>query len=398
MPRSFDFITTTKSSWEGVETMRRNDLYDDGIRVVRSPSLLSLNTFEQDVSLFPLSSDPDCSLIDGDIDPYAPLSINEGITLSRHLEKESSGITNNHVYNDAQCPERVSLSDRSESSSIPSHRVSSQESCSTNSHNSDNSYSNYCGGYVRHQQNIHQRLQEQRFHNNLVSLLPTPLKVPSLSPTFAPLPFRTTSKTTQLPLLTSSVVSPSAGQYPLESDAKDSEDELNEQRFKPFHEEKWALRYKELLAFHKENGHAAVPHTYPPNPQLARWVKRQRRQYKLRGENKASTMTTDRLEVLKEIGFIWDSHDVNWQEKLTALAKFRKEHDHCNVPSNYKDKKLATWVKCQRRQYKLYWDGKPSSMSESRIQILEKVGFEWEIRSASRRNPLKAARKLELTR
>jgi len=194
------------------------------------------------------------------------------------------------------------------------------------------------------------------------------------------------------------VVSPSAGQYPLESDAKDSEDELNEQRFKPFHEEKWALRYKELLAFHKENGHAAVPHTYPPNPQLARWVKRQRRQYKLRGENKASTMTTDRLEVLKEIGFIWDSHDVNWQEKLTALAKFRKEHDHCNVPSNYKDKKLATWVKCQRRQYKLYWDGKPSSMSESRIQILEKVGFEWEIRSASRRNPLKAARKLELTR
>lgn len=168
-----------------------------------------------------------------------------------------------------------------------------------------------------------------------------------------------------------------------EDDDDDDEDEDGDglNRFKPFHEEKWTLRYKELLLFHSQHGHAAVPHTYPPNPQLARWVKRQRRQYKLREDGKSTTMTTERLEMLSSVGFIWDSHDVNWREKLYCLTVFRKEAGNCNVPSNYKDKKLATWVKCQRRQYKLYCDGKPSAMNPDRIKVLETIGFEWEIRS-----------------
>jgi Helicase associated domain len=66
-----------------------------------------------------------------------------------------------------------------------------------------------------------------------------------------------------------------------DDDDDDDDDDSNQNRFKPFHEEKWSLRYKELLAFHKKHGHAAVPHTYPANPQLARWVKRQRRQFKV---------------------------------------------------------------------------------------------------------------------
>jgi len=166
----------------------------------------------------------------------------------------------------------------------------------------------------------------------------------------------------------------------VDDDDEDDED-MGNHRFKPFHEEKWSLRYKELLQFHKQHGHAAVPHTYPDNPQLARWVKRQRRQYKLRQDNRQSTMTAERLEMLNSVGFVWDSHDVNWREKLDSLMLFRQEYGNCNVPSNFRNKKLATWVKCQRRQYKLYWDGKPSAMSPERIMELEKVGFEWEIRA-----------------
>jgi len=177
-----------------------------------------------------------------------------------------------------------------------------------------------------------------------------------------------------------------------DDDEDDEDDELNQHRFKPFHEEKWSLRYKELLDFHKLHGHAAVPHTYPANPQLARWVKRQRRQYKLRQDNRQSTMTSERLEMLDSVGFVWDSHDVNWREKLDSLVAFRQEHGHCNVPSNYRNKKLATWVKCQRRQYKLYWDGKPSAMTPDRILELEKVGFEWEIRSTVPRKQAAAAK------
>jgi Helicase associated domain len=172
-----------------------------------------------------------------------------------------------------------------------------------------------------------------------------------------------------------------SGSFDDDDDDDDDDDANNQNRFKPFHEEKWVVRYKELLGFHREHGHAAVPHTFPPNPQLARWVKRQRRQYKLRKDNRQSTMTGERLDMLNNVGFIWDSHDVNWREKLMSLSSFSKENGNCNVPSNYRDKKLATWVKCQRRQYKLYWDGKPSAMSPDRMMELEKIGFEWEIRS-----------------
>jgi hypothetical protein len=105
-----------------------------------------------------------------------------------------------------------------------------------------------------------------------------------------------------------------------------------------------------------------------------------------KGDNRQSTMTTERLDLLTAVGFIWDSHDANWREKLESLAVFRREYGNCNVPSSYSDKKLATWIKCQRRQYKLYWDGKPSAMSPERILELEKVGFEWEIRATAQRS------------
>ena len=171
---------------------------------------------------------------------------------------------------------------------------------------------------------------------------------------------------------------------PSKSLGRPSESHADGQRFKPFHEEKWTQRYQELLEFRRENGHSAVPHTYPKNPQLARWIKRQRRQYKLLMDGQTSTMTAERLDLLNSVDFIWDSHDLNWREKLEALTAFRAEMGHSNVPSNFRDKKLSTWVKCQRRQYKLFWDSKPSAMSLERIAALEKVGFEWESRSKKR--------------
>ncbi len=155
-----------------------------------------------------------------------------------------------------------------------------------------------------------------------------------------------------------------------------------ESRFKPFHEEKWNFHFNELLTFKKENGHCLVPHTFPAKPHLARWVKRQRRQYKLRLDgNKHSTMTPDRIKILNHIGFVWDSHEVIWNERFSQLVAYKKEAGHCRVPSYCKDcPQLASWVKCQRRQYKLFWEqGKGSSMTEDRIKLLNSIGFIWEV-------------------
>jgi hypothetical protein len=158
-----------------------------------------------------------------------------------------------------------------------------------------------------------------------------------------------------------------------------------QQRCKTIHKERWHQRFEDLLQFKNEHGHAAVPHTYPPNPALANWVKRQRRQYKLQKENDRHNetttimMTTERIHLLNTVGFVWDAHELHWRDKLDLLRMYHRKHGHCNVPANYRNKKLATWVKCQRRQYKLYWEGKSSSMSPERIIELETVGFQWEM-------------------
>ena len=166
---------------------------------------------------------------------------------------------------------------------------------------------------------------------------------------------------------------------------KEQEDEEEARRFRPYQAELWTVKFAELLEFRKLKGHCCVPYTYGENPALARWVKRQRYQYKLKIENKQSTMTDERVEALEEHGFIWDSHGAAWQERWTELAEYQGLYGNCNVPSKYaSNPQLASWIKCQRRQYKLYFEGNANTTSPERIAELESLGFEWELRKSSK--------------
>ena len=163
-------------------------------------------------------------------------------------------------------------------------------------------------------------------------------------------------------------------------------DDSKDRRFRPYQAGQWSEKFEELCEYRNKFCHCLVPHTYHENLALARWVKRQRYQYKLMMEGKSSTMTQDRVKALEDIGFVWDSQGAAWGERLGELQEFRKTYMHCNVPSNFSENpRLATWIKCQRRQYKLYMEGKPSNMTPQRIQHLENLGFEWELRSYAKK-------------
>jgi hypothetical protein len=167
----------------------------------------------------------------------------------------------------------------------------------------------------------------------------------------------------------------------VDENKSEGESMSEDRRFRSYQAEQWAETFTELCDFRKEKGHCQVPHCYPKNPSLARWVKRQRYQHKLKTEGKPSTMTDERIGQLEKIGFIWDSHSSAWEERFNELRVFRERAGHCNVPSNFPDNPpLATWVKCQRRQYKLFWQGKTSNINLHRIEQLHEVGFEWVLR------------------
>jgi hypothetical protein len=156
----------------------------------------------------------------------------------------------------------------------------------------------------------------------------------------------------------------------------------------------WDERFHDLCLYREKHGNCLVPHTYTENLPLTRWVKRQRYQYKLMMECKSSTMNKERVNALDEIGFVWDVHGAAWGERLDELKKFRSIYMHCSVPSNYRaNPQLASWVKCQRHQYKVRIEGKASNrasnMTPQRIRDLEAVGFEWLPRSTKKQSTMK---------
>jgi hypothetical protein len=179
-----------------------------------------------------------------------------------------------------------------------------------------------------------------------------------------------------------SCVSPFSQQQQLKHCAKDKSP-----KFREFQSYEWTRNFYQLCEYRRKHGHTMVPHNCPENPSLGRWVKRQRYQYKLwrSGSTTTSTMTAERAEALASIDFVWDQHSASWWDSLQELRQFKAAHGHCKVPvqsTHYA--KLATWIKCQRRQYKLFRDGRPSYMNEQRIAELEKVGLKWEIRGAKK--------------
>lgn len=149
-------------------------------------------------------------------------------------------------------------------------------------------------------------------------------------------------------------------------------------RFGQHNDARWHQQFRTLLKFKEKSGHCCVPITCADDPILARWVKRQRYQYKRFQEGKASATDINRIQLLESIGFIWDAHAAAWQEKWNELAAFKRVNGHCDMPAHDPHNvQLSSWVKCQRRQYKLFQAGKPSHMSLQRINALGSLGFTW---------------------
>lgn len=144
------------------------------------------------------------------------------------------------------------------------------------------------------------------------------------------------------------------------------------------HSEKWNLKFRDLLQFRRRFSHCHVPLDWPQNPSLPHWIKHQRYQYKAKLEGKRSTMTPARQKALDDLGFVWDAHRATWEERYNELVIFREVHGHCNVPCRFEtNPKLSTWMKCQRRQYKLRVQGGKSHMTPERMGKLSRIGFVW---------------------
>ena len=165
----------------------------------------------------------------------------------------------------------------------------------------------------------------------------------------------------------------------------------------------WKSNFELLLDFQRRRGHCRIPDDETTTgtaasvqqKKLLRWVSDQQTQYKnvLTGQGTtAPTLTRERIELLDSIGFEWNRpsemrktgvrDDQMWNLKLEQLRAFQQQHGHCRVPQKYAvDPSFGQWI-AHQRYYKKHFDKGVSSsgITQERIDKLDSIGFEWEIR------------------
>ena len=135
----------------------------------------------------------------------------------------------------------------------------------------------------------------------------------------------------------------------------------------------WWNRYHELKAYRKTYRHCSIPAKYELNPSLGHWVSVQRVLYK------KNTLSDERKMYLDELGFVWDPSEQFWHDRFEELKLYKEEHGHCFVPKSCNQyRHLGHWISNQRRLGILFHRGEEcGGMTESRIELLNDIGFGW---------------------
>jgi superfamily II DNA or RNA helicase len=131
-------------------------------------------------------------------------------------------------------------------------------------------------------------------------------------------------------------------------------------------ESSWDLNFGKLVKFKEEHGHCVVPVKYAKDSTLGTWVGRQRM------EKKSGELSNERVALLNQLSFCWDTVDALWEMRFSELKEFLSIHGHCNAPKSDIDfPNLHTWIGSQRT------NKRRGILSSERIQRLNELGFLW---------------------
>ncbi|MDB4411573.1 Helicase associated domain protein [bacterium] len=130
-------------------------------------------------------------------------------------------------------------------------------------------------------------------------------------------------------------------------------------------EASWEEKFQELVDYKEQHGNCMV-HRGWGDGKLATWVLAQRR------KKKSGALDPERIKRLDALNFVWDPYGEKWETRFLELIAYRKEYGDCLVPSNWKNKKLKSWVNNQRHAKKR------GTLDPERIKRLDELGFAWD--------------------
>ncbi|MDC0572924.1 Helicase associated domain protein [Luminiphilus sp.] len=133
-------------------------------------------------------------------------------------------------------------------------------------------------------------------------------------------------------------------------------------------DQQWELGFQALLRYFREHGDCLVAAREVTEDEfpLGSWVHRQR--------SKRSRLSPERISQLNKINFVWDVQAHYWEQGLSLLIAYRRNHGDCLVPYDYVSDDgylLGSWVTNQR-SFK-------NKLSAENIDALNDLGFIWSV-------------------
>ena len=118
-------------------------------------------------------------------------------------------------------------------------------------------------------------------------------------------------------------------------------------------EERWNRNFRALRAYFEQYGNIDVPQDYVTSDglKLGRFVKNMRfhRDTKYR-----RCLTPERLNMLDEMGMIWDVDAYRWEQNFRAAEAYYREHGDLRPAKRYTTPdgvKLGSWLAYQREKH-----------------------------------------------
>lgn len=132
----------------------------------------------------------------------------------------------------------------------------------------------------------------------------------------------------------------------------------------------WDEYFDLASKYYSEHGNLLVPLRYKTidDKKLGSWISSQRINYK------SGKLSADRIEMLEQIGMVWDGMSTAWDLMYRIAKQYFEENHNLSISSTtftYQNASLGSWVVTQRKNYS------KGRLSDKQITMLNQIGMEW---------------------
>jgi len=154
----------------------------------------------------------------------------------------------------------------------------------------------------------------------------------------------------------------------------------------------WMKNYEELKTYMIENN-GAMPNKRKHS--LGVWCNGQIFEFNKWQAGNPSYMTQRKIDLLNDIGFVWDRNSSAWMKRWEALKAFHAKHSHCRIPKDCEDQVLYRWVTKERIKYRNFVSKKKPHQTEEQWKLLKSIGFMDGKRPCSKKRKRKNANEID---